>query len=124
MTTSEMMKRIGLKKGMLDGGKDSSELKGRILKYLKDGKKKLLLLEDRFKDGKNYKKLKEAVDRSGKKLTQAKRSFDEYEKKAEEYIENNPKKAVAMAAAAGVLAGSLWSSFKKSKPVPRKKSKK
>jgi hypothetical protein len=120
MTTSELVKKMGLEKGM--SGKDG-KLKGQILKYLKDGKDKLVLLEDRFKDGKNYKKLKDMADRSGKKLAQAKRSFDEYEKKAERYIEKNPKKAVAMAAAAGLLAGTLWSSFHGKKPAAPKKRK-
>ena len=116
-----MMKKIGLSEDMAAGGKNNGKLKSRILKYLKDGKNKLLLLENRVKSDKNYKKLKDTVGRSQKKLEQAKQTYDKYEKKAEKYIEENPKKAVAMAAAAGILAGSLWAAFHEKKTVTKKK---
>ena len=121
MTSSEMMKKIGLSEDRTAGGKNNGKLKSRILKYLKDGKNKLLLLENRVKSGKNYKKLKDTVNRSEKKLEQAKQAYGKYEKKAEKYIEKNPKKAVAMAAAAGILAGSLWAAFHGKEPAAKKK---
>jgi ElaB/YqjD/DUF883 family membrane-anchored ribosome-binding protein len=120
MTGDEMMKKIGLREKS-SGGK----LKEQTLRYLKEGKNKLLLLETKLKGGKNYQNLRDGVRRSKIKLLKAKQTFDKYEKKAEEYIEKNPKKAVAIAAAAGVLAGSLWSALKTKKPVlklvPKKK---
>ena len=121
MTTDEMMKKIGLREELDPGEKNSGKFKHQILKYLKDGKNKLLLLEDQIEDGKNYKKLLEEVERSKKKLQEAKRNFDKYEKKAEHYIAKNPKKAIAMAAAAGVLAVGLWSAFKGKKQATKKK---
>jgi|SRR6185295_1579397 len=118
MTGDEMMKKIGL-------SKNNGKLKDQTLKYLKEGKDKLLLLENKLMGGKNYQNIRDGVARSKIKLLKAKQTFDKYEKKAEEYIEKNPKKAVAIAAAAGVLAGSLWSAMKSKKPVlklvPKKK---
>jgi hypothetical protein len=60
------------------------------------------------------------MGRSKKKLQEAKQNFEKYEKMAEQYIEKNPKKAVAIAATAGMLAGSLWSLFKGKKTAPKK----
>ena len=97
------------------------KIKDQIFKHLKEGKNKLLLLENQIKGGPNYKKLQVGLDRSKKKLQEAKKSFGKFEKRAEEYIEKNPKKAVAMAAAAGVMAGALWSVFKGNKKVVNKK---
>jgi ElaB/YqjD/DUF883 family membrane-anchored ribosome-binding protein len=121
MTTDEMMKKMGLREDLDPAKKNNGQFKNQILKYLKDGKNKLLLLENQIEDGKNYKKLLEEVDLSRKKLQEAKRNFDKYEKKAEHYIAKNPKKAIAMAAAAGVLAVGLWSAFKGKKPVHKKR---
>ena len=88
---------------------------------MKEGKNRLLLLERQVKGGKNYKNLQDGINRSKEKLQEAKKNFEDYEKKAEQYIEKNPKKAVAMAAAAGALAGSLWAALKTKKPVLKKK---
>jgi ElaB/YqjD/DUF883 family membrane-anchored ribosome-binding protein len=41
--------------------------------------------------------------------------FDSYEQKALHYVEENPKKALAMAAAAGIVVGAVLDSFRKKK---------
>ena len=117
MTSGQMLKKIGL-------GKDKSgaeKLKAQMLGHLKEGKSKILLFERKILGGKNRQKVMEGVESSKKKFQEAKLNFENYEKMAERYIEKNPKKAVAMAAAAGVLAGSLWSALKGKKVHPKKK---
>ena|SRR5579863_5728880 len=120
MTTDQMMKKIGLRKELASDGKNNGKLKNQISKYLKEGKSKLLLLERQVTNRKDFKKLQDGLIRSKKNILEAKQNFDLYEKKAERYIEKNPKKAVAMAVAAGVLVGTIWSAIKR-RPVPRKK---
>jgi ElaB/YqjD/DUF883 family membrane-anchored ribosome-binding protein len=83
--------------------------------------KKIGLSEEKVMGGKNFKRLMEKARQSKLKLKKAKQTFDKLEKKAEEYVEKNPKKAMAMAAAAGALAGSLLSAFKGNKPIQRKR---
>jgi ElaB/YqjD/DUF883 family membrane-anchored ribosome-binding protein len=119
MTNNETSKKMG--SWDEDGTTGGEKLKNKVVKYLKEGKNKLLLLEDRISGGKNVEKLMGEVGLSKKKLLKAKQTFEKYEKKAEQYIEKNPKKAVAIAAAAGVLVGGLLSAFKGKKPVQRKK---
>lgn len=121
MTSKEMMKKIGLGENEPFDKKDNGRMKNQILKYLKAGKNKLLLLEHQITGGKSTQKFAEQVGRSKEKLRTAKRDFDKYEKIAEQYVEKNPKKAVAMAVAAGMLAGSLWATFNKKKTAPSKR---
>jgi hypothetical protein len=122
MATNGRMKNMGSwDEGKATGWEKGGKLKDQILEYLKDGKNKLLLLEHRISGGKKVKRLLDEVRRSKKTLQTARQNFDKFEKKAEQYIEKNPKKAFAMAVAAGVLAGSLWSAFNGKKTFPRKK---
>ena len=118
MTNDEMIKKLGLKAEK--DGKNNEKLKDQTLQYLKEGKNKLLLLERKVMAGKNGQKLQAGIILSKKKLSTAKQNFDKFEKQAEQYIEKNPKKAVAIAAAAGLLAGGLWMALK-SKPAAKKK---
>jgi ElaB/YqjD/DUF883 family membrane-anchored ribosome-binding protein len=59
--------------------------------------------------------------RSKKKLLEIKENLGKYGKKTEQYVEKNPKKALAMAAAAGTLIGTFWSALKMKKPVQKKR---
>ena len=118
MTSEEMLKKLGLMAGK--DGKNSGKLKEQTLQYLKEGKDKLALLEKKVMASKIGKKLQSGLNLSKKKLSSAKQAFDKFEKGAERYIEKNPKKAVALAAAAGVLAGSLWLALKP-RPLAKKK---
>ncbi len=125
MNSDEMMKKIGLRKENDSEGKNDGNLKSQTLKYLKEGKNKIMLLEKQILSGKKAAKILKEAEKAKLRLEKAKITFDEYEKKAEAYIEKNPKKAVAIAAAAGVLAGSIWMALGKKKPVlklaPKKK---
>jgi hypothetical protein len=121
MTSNEIMRKIGLRKEKSGGVESNGKLKAQMLKHLKEGKNKILMFERKITGKKNVQKLMDQMERSKEKLQEAKKNFEKYEKMAEQYIEKNPKKAVAMAAAAGVLAGSLWSVLKGNKPAPNKK---
>lgn len=97
------------------------DIKDQILRHIKDGKDKLILLEQRITGGPKVQKLLKEARLSKVKLVKARKIFDQYEKKAEKYVEKNPKKAVAMAIAAGVLAGALWSSLNSKSSSPKRK---
>ncbi len=86
----------------LSNGKIGKEVQGEIEKHLKQGKTTLIRLEKEL----NTKK---------QQFNSLKKKFDAYEEKVSNYIEKNPKKALTMAVAAGVLATALWSSFNKKK---------
>src|SRR5580693_9276686 len=100
MTKNEMIKKTGLGKGGSDGVENNGKLKAQMLKHLKEGKNKILMFERKITGKENVQKLMDEMERSKKKLQEAKKNFEKYEKMAEQYIEKNPKKAVAMAAAA------------------------
>jgi hypothetical protein len=94
-------------------------LKDEIQRHLAQGKTKLKWLEDQINDEKNHEKLKAQVENVKEKVTELKETFVRFEKKAVDYTEKNPKKALAMATTAGLLAASLWNSFQK-KETPTK----
>jgi hypothetical protein len=104
-------------------------LKSKIQKHLTEGKEKLVLLEKQIISGKNGQKLKADLEKAKEKLMKFKKAFDHYEEKAVHYTEKNPKKALAMATAAGILAATIFLYFKKkkttkAKPKPSIKAKK
>jgi ElaB/YqjD/DUF883 family membrane-anchored ribosome-binding protein len=91
---------------ILTNKKEQQRLKDQVQKHLSQGKSKLILLEKKGADD---------FERSQKNLHKLKEKFNGYEQKALHYVEENPKKALAIAAAAGVLAGALLGSFRKKK---------
>ncbi len=100
-------------------------IKEKIKKHLIAGKEKLRWLENQIGDEKNHKNLRLKLDEAKEKIAHLKRKYDEFEKKAVHYTEKNPKKALAIATVAGILAASLWSAFQDKKTSsPAKKAKK
>lgn len=95
-------------------------MKNQIQKHLSEGKSKLIWLESQITDEKKRKKLITEFEKTKEKLVKMKKKFDQYEEKAVQYTEKNPKKALAMASAAGLLAGTLWASFHGKKQKKRK----
>ncbi len=83
-------------------GKVSKQVNSEIKKHLNEGKDKLKWLEKQVSEKKQQ-------------INSLKKKFVEYEEKAENYVEKNPKKALAMAVAAGVLATAVWNTFKSKK---------
>ena len=105
----------GTIKKSLPAEKIQWKVKSQIQKHLSQGKSKLIWLERQIMDEKNRQKLKAEFEKTKEKLVKLKKKFDHYEEKAVLYTEKNPKKALAMAIAAGILAGTLWNSFHKKK---------
>jgi ElaB/YqjD/DUF883 family membrane-anchored ribosome-binding protein len=91
---------------ILNDKKEQQKLKNQVQKHLSQGKSKLIWLEKKGADD---------IERSKNSLHKLKEKFDGYEQKALHYVEENPKKALVMATAAGVLAGAFLDSFRKKK---------
>lgn len=102
-------------KNILTDKKEQQRLKSQVQKHLSQGKSKLIWLEKQVTDEKKLQKIKDELEKSKKNLHNLKEKFDRYEQKALHYVEENPKKALAMATAAGVVAGAFWNSFRKKK---------
>ncbi len=105
----------------------NEKIKDQISKHLSQGNEKLIWLENQIKDEKNHKKLQMKLEDAKKKIAHLKKTYVEFEKKAVHYTEENPKKALAIATVAGILAASLWNSFQRkeaSSPQPARKIKK
>ena len=96
--------------------------KNRILDLLREGKFKLLSLEQKITGGKNFNILLDEANRSKEKLRNASHRIGSYGSKVGRYIEKNPKKSVAFAAAAGIMAGTFWAALTRKKAeTPKKK---
>ena len=106
----------------------NEKMKDQIREHLSLGKEKLIWLENQIKDEKNHEKLQMKLEDARKKVTKLKETYDRFEKKAVHYTEKNPKKALAIATVAGILAASLWNAFQRketsSPPQPTRKPKK
>jgi ElaB/YqjD/DUF883 family membrane-anchored ribosome-binding protein len=108
--------------------KDENEIKEKIQKHLSDGKEKLLWLENQISDEKNHQTLRLKLKEAKTKIAHLRKTYNEFEEKAVHYTEKNPKKALAIASVAGILAASLWNAFQghptSPSPKPVKKTKK
>jgi ElaB/YqjD/DUF883 family membrane-anchored ribosome-binding protein len=100
----------------------------KIQEHLNQGREKLAWLENQINDEKNHQKLQFELEEAKKKIAGLKKTYTEFEEKAVNYTEKNPKKALAIATVAGILAASLWNAFQKKKnsppPKPARKTKK
>ena len=103
-----------LKKALLDK-KNQEWAKTEIRKRIAEGKEKLEKLEAKLRDPKIRKTLEKKAVEYKKKALALKVKIKAEAKKAEGHIRRNPKKAVATAAAVGVLVGALWAAFHKKK---------
>jgi ElaB/YqjD/DUF883 family membrane-anchored ribosome-binding protein len=104
--------------------KNEKEIKEKIKKHLSDGNEKLRWLENQVNDEKNHQYLRLKLEEAKAKIVKLKKTYAGFEKKAVHYTEKNPKKALAIAGAAGLLAASLWNVFQGQKtstpPAARK----
>jgi ElaB/YqjD/DUF883 family membrane-anchored ribosome-binding protein len=103
-------------------GKIQKALRDETQKHLIQGKTKLTWLENQLKDEKNHKKLQAQVENVKEKVNELKETFSRFEQKAVQYAEKNPKKALALATTAGLLAGSLWNTFQNKKNSSKTKT--
>jgi ElaB/YqjD/DUF883 family membrane-anchored ribosome-binding protein len=107
--------------GKSDTPENGEITKNQILRRLRAGEFNVSSLERKIKDNQYFNVIVEGVNQTKNKLQKTKNRIENYGSKAEKFIENNPKKAVAMAAAAGLVAGTLWAAFKRKKSAPPKK---
>jgi len=112
-------------KEMRDKIKDKEaqrKIKGEIQKRLKQGKEVIQRLEKELRDPENRKKAEDQLAKAKAQIAAAKAKleklkveFKKKEKQAVDYTLKNPEKALAVAAAAGALAGALWMAIKRKK---------
>jgi hypothetical protein len=117
----QAMKKHGSKKKMIKSAKKINpkpvkahkKTKTQIQRHLKQGKTKLVWLENHVSGLKAGAKISATIEKSMRKVDQTKKKFNEYKDKAIHYTDENPKKALAMAVAGGALVGSIWNAFRK-----------
>ena len=103
-----------MKKGTVEN-KIEEKIKSQVDKHLKIGKNKLMQFEEDVLNGKHKKELEAQWEKSKKKLGDLKKKYSQYEKKTASYVKKNPRKALAVATAAGLLVGAVISSMNKKK---------
>jgi ElaB/YqjD/DUF883 family membrane-anchored ribosome-binding protein len=98
--------------------KIEKDIQEKIQQHLNQGKEKLAWLENQINDEKNHQKLQFKLAEAKEKIAGLKKTYTEFEEKAVHYTEKNPKKALAIATVAGILAASLWNAFQKKATLP------
>ncbi len=119
MKATKSIKKMGQ-----SAGETGIKIKNEIQKHLKHGKIKLNWLEAQMNSDKNRAKIEEKVKNAKEQINHLKETFEHFEEKAVHYTQKNPKKALAIATTAGILAASLWHTFKTSKKTPVAKARK
>lgn len=98
--------------------KQTEKAKNKMLKLLGRGLFHISALERKITRGKNFNVIMDDARLTKDKLIKTIHQAQDAGSKAERYIEKNPKKAVALAAGIGMVAGGLWSALSRKKPVP------
>jgi hypothetical protein len=91
------------------------KIKKQVTEKLAMGRKKILELEKKIRSGEAGEEITAELKRAKVQLEKLKKNYKQYEKKAMEYIHQNPKKALLAAAVAGVVAGTIMASMGKKK---------
>jgi ElaB/YqjD/DUF883 family membrane-anchored ribosome-binding protein len=117
MKVSKNIKKMGQ-----SAGKAGTKMKDEIQKHLSAGKVKLNWLETQMNSDKNRAMIEGKVKNAKEQIDHLKETFLHFEEKAVHYTEKNPKKALAIATTAGILAASLWNSFQTSGKAPAAKT--
>ncbi len=98
-----------------------AKMKKKIMEKLAAGKKKIQDLEKYIRSGEAGEQVSVELKKAKAQLEKLKAQYKETEKKAVEYVQANPKKALVAAAAVGILAGTLLAALRSSKPKKKKK---
>lgn len=98
--------------------KQTEKAKNKMLKLLGRGLFHISVLERKITGRKNFNVIMDDARLTKDKLIKTIHQAQDAGSKAERYIEKNPKKAVALAAGIGMVAGGLWSALSGKKPVP------
>lgn len=92
---------------LMDPG-ERRRLKAEVTARLKKGKETLRALEKKYNTPENRAKVVAKWKEAKTRVARAKKEFLKKERQAVAYTQRNPEKALAVAAAAGALAGALY----------------
>ncbi len=102
-------------KQKLQDKENQRRVKEEIERRLKQGREAFDRIEKELKDPENEARVENKIFDAREKLRKAKAQFNEKKARAVAYTKDNPEKALVIAAAAGALAGTLWTVFKSKK---------
>jgi ElaB/YqjD/DUF883 family membrane-anchored ribosome-binding protein len=91
------------------------KVKEEIQKRFTETKDLLKKLETELRKPENRQKAEEKIKLAKAKLAKLKAEFLKRQTQAKAYTENNPEKALAVAAAAGALVGAFWVAVRRKK---------
>lgn len=98
-----------------------AKIKKQITEKLAAGRQKIQDLEKYIRTGEAGEQISVELKKAKAQLETLKAKYKENEEKALEYLHENPKKALLIAAAVGVVAGTVLSALRSGKPAPKKK---
>ncbi|HET9869941.1 MAG TPA: hypothetical protein VFR02_05535 [bacterium] len=92
-----------------------AKLRKQVAQKLAQGRSKIQELEKKIRSGEAGREITAELKKAKAKLEKLKAQYKVQEKKAMDYVQKNPKKAVLAAAAVGLLAGAVLAALKSSK---------
>ena len=102
-------------KQKLQDKENQRRVKEEIERRLKQGREAFDRIEKELKDPENEARLDNKLFDAREKLRKAKAEFTKKKTEAVNFTRDNPEKALVVAAAAGALAGALWTVLKRKK---------
>ncbi|MGH7738859.1 MAG: hypothetical protein ACREL1_01815 [bacterium] len=99
-----------------------AKLKKQVVAKLSQGRAKIKQLEKKIRSGQAGREIAVELKKAKAQLEKLKGKYREHEKKALNYIEHNPKKALLTAAVVGAVAGTILAGLR-SVGVKKKKKK-
>ena len=115
MDAKRMKEKLNDFKKKMQDKQTQARIKAEVERLLKEGRKQIDWLETQMRDPKNHERVRAEIEKARAQFDELKTKYKAKEKQAVEFTKANPKKALAVAAAAGVLAGTLMGAFKKRK---------
>jgi ppGpp synthetase/RelA/SpoT-type nucleotidyltranferase len=103
-----------LKQKLQDKG-NQRRVKEEIKRRLQQGREAIDRVEKALQDPENRARMENKLRDVRERLKKAKAEFDKKKAEAVNYAKENPEKALVIAAAAGAMAGALWSVMRRKK---------
>lgn len=98
-----------------------NKLKKQVVAKLSQGRTKIKELENKIRSGQAGREIAAELKRAKAQLEKLKEKYREHEKKALDYIEHNPKKALLTAAVVGAVAGTILAGLRSAGGKNKKK---
>lgn len=102
-------------KQKLQNRENRKRVEDEIRKRLKQGREAIDRIEKELRKPENRQKVEAKIREAREKLTKLKAEFKKREAQTVAFTKENPEKALVVAAAAGALAGAVWSAFHRKK---------